>query len=90
MRIQCMAWPTRKDRCHNPAIEVGHGLYLCLKCQQTAITDLLRQEKNREDTEKELKKLAQRQAGQKPVRQPILTYRGEVLAGRFEENREKH
>jgi hypothetical protein len=90
MRPGCMAWPHPKHHCGKPGVLVGHGIYLCSECQETAIKDLVKVQKDKARADAELKKLAQQMAGQRPNHRPILPHRGEVPAGRFEENRGKH
>ena len=85
-----MGWPTSKGRCSKPASEVGHGIFLCLDCQETTASDLRVQKRKRNDADKELKRFAQREAGLAPVHDPIFWGRGEISGGRMEENRRKH
>jgi hypothetical protein len=85
-----MAWPDRRHHCNKPGVEVGHGLYLCLDCQDTALKDLIKLQKDRAKTDAELKRLAQQMAGQQPIRTPILPVRGQDLSSHIESNRRKH
>ena len=91
MRIQCMGWPTVQARCTENATSVGHGIYLCLRCQENTRKDLLSLRRERLRTERELHRLAETQAGLNQPRPSIYPARGgEILGGRFEEKRSKH
>jgi hypothetical protein len=89
-----MAWPKGRgagnDRCPNNATEVGHGIFLCIDCQETALVDLKKRAKERVEADKQIAQLAQHEAGQAPIHDPIYWGRGEVSGGRMEENRRKH
>lgn len=85
---ECMVWRDG-EKCTKPGIR-HLGIYMCHDCRLAMAKALdAVAKKERRDTNS-LRRLAEQAAGHKPVRPPIYPYRGEVSAGRFEENRNKH
>lgn len=78
-------------KCKADAHEVSEGIWLCLACEDKVFNAMRRLRRKRSEDTREIERLSRRAAGPSQPKPPLpIPHRGEVAAGRFEENRSKH